>query len=237
MIERGVKFHVLNDGFVQVVDWMGDDFDICTAAYRSHHVVTKSVPDDRNLIRYLMGSIHAFPFDQCELKLYLRMPMNVMNQYIVRCNVSLNECSARFQATRPDEWRLQSGTDKQGLSGFVTEWPDQKRLVDLDFSPGEYLSTMEKNFHIAAKDLYEERLRFGVAREQACKDLPLCTYSEEFWRIDLHSLLRFLRLCMDSHAQLEIRSYANIIGNDIVSQLWPLTWEAFLETIGSRDYH
>lgn len=232
-IERGFRFPVLDDGFIQVVDWMGDDHDICSAARVSFGKGTKSVSDDRQLIRYLMRNFHTSPFEQVELKLHVRMPMDVMRQWVRHRTMSMNEYSTRYseaidarQTTKPDEWRLQSTANKQGSGGFVTEWPGNRDPY-LDFSPGEYLSTMESAFHESAKEVYEERLKFGVAREQARKDLPLSTYTEAFIKFDLHNLLHFLRLRMDSHAQLEIRSYANIIGNEIVAKLWPITWEAF----------
>jgi thymidylate synthase ThyX len=139
---------------------------------------------------------------------------------------SINEYSTRYseaidsrETTKPNEWRLQSTTNKQGSvegkGGF------------LDESPGEYLSTREKDFHEKAKEIYEERLQFGVAKEVARKDLPLSTMTELIWKCDLRNILHFLSLRMDSHAQKEIRDYANIIGNEIVSVLFPLTWKAF----------
>lgn len=165
---------------------------------------------------------------------------------------SINEYSMRYseaidsqQKTRPDEWRLQSTNNKQGSSGFLTEWPEEylfgddanysNAMSELDFihdnyeTPGEYLSDREKEFHQNATDLYQERLKFGIAREQARKDLPLSNMTEAYWKIDLRNLLNFLSLRMDSHAQLEIRSYANIIGNEIVAKLFPTTWEAFTD--------
>ncbi len=153
---------------------------------------------------------------------------------------NVNEYSTRYseaidakQVTSPDLWRLQATTNKQGSSGeFVKEWPegyhDSRQLYN---SPGEYLSQTESDFHDMATELYRERLTFGVAREQARKDLPLSTYTEAFWKCDLRNVLHFLGLRMDSHAQLEIRSYANIIGYEIVAKLFPLAWEAF------SDYH
>lgn len=98
-----------------------------------------------------------------------------------------------------------------------------------DLKPGEYLSDRESEIQRLSREAYEERLKFGVAREQARKDLPLSTYTEAYWKIDLHNLLHFLRLRMDHHAQLEIRSYANVIGYNIVGRIFPLVWEAFVD--------
>jgi thymidylate synthase (FAD) len=233
MLSRGSKWSVLDDGFIQFVDYMGDESDICQAARVSYGKGTKSISDDINLIRYLMRHLHTSPFEQCEIKLYVRMPLDVMRQWVRHRTMSMNEYSTRYseaidsqQKTDPDKWRLQSGANKQGSSGFLTEWPLPGPEMP-DESPGKYLSQSESDLIGYSRLIYEERLKFGVAREQARKDLPLSTYTEAFIKFDLHNLLHFLRLRMDSHAQLEIRSYANIIGEQIVSQLWPITWEAF----------
>ena len=184
------------------------------------------------------------PTEMCEIKFHIRCPMDCFRQWIRHRTASTNEYSTRYseaiddrQCTAPDEWRLQSGTNRQGSGGVVTEWPKDMIPVDLeckksigDGTPGGYLSVVEKQFHADAATLYQERLKFGVAKEVARKDLPLSTYTEAYWKIDLHNLLHFLSLRMDSHAQLEIRSYANVIG-DIVAKWCPLTWAAF------NDYH
>jgi len=135
---------------------------------------------------------------------------------------SVNETSTRYsiaiegtQKTAPDQWRLQAKDNKQGSSGW------------LDAEAGTDLTRREAEFHDTARALYDERLEMGIAREQARKDLPLCTYTEAYWKMDLHNLLHFLSLRMDPHAQLEIREYANIIGREIVARWVPKTWEAF----------
>jgi thymidylate synthase (FAD) len=99
----------------------------------------------------------------------------------------------------------------------------------IDLKVGNTLSTREAELHAFAREVYDERLEAGVAREQARKDLPLSTYPEAYWKTDLHNLLHFLSLRMDQHAQFEIRSYANIIGDEIVSKWCPIAWEAFLD--------
>ena len=122
-----------------------------------------------------------------------------------------------MQTTDADAWRLQGKGNKQGSEGNVT------------LNTGIDLTEEEVKFHDYAKDVYQQRLREGVAREQARKDLPLSTYTEAYWKIDLHNLLHFLSLRMDSHAQLEIRTYANIIGHSIVAAWVPIVWDAFLD--------
>lgn len=234
---KGHKFPVLDDGFVTLVDVMGDDSDIVQAARTSYQKGTKKVSDDRGLIRYLMSHRHSSPFEFAELKFLVRVPMDCWRQWIRHRMASVNEYSTRYseaidsaQMTPPDQWRLQSTSNKQGSSGFVEKWPDSKAEYSFAFdTPGEYLTAREADIQGCARRLYEERLEFGVAREQARKDLPLSLYTLAYWKIDLHNLLHFLALRMDSHAQQEIRAYATIIGEQIVKPLFPLVWEAFVD--------
>ena len=221
---------VLNDGFVRVVDTMGDDSAIVQAARISYGAGTKKTSEDRGLIRYLMRHRHTTPFEMCEIKLHVRVPMDCWRQWIRHRTANVNEYSTRYseaidamQTTSDGEWRTQSTSNKQGSGEYLRE--------DL----GSTLSLREKEFHQAARELYQERLTHGVAREQARKDLPLSTYTEAYWKVDLHNLLHFLALRMDSHAQYEIRQYANVIGNEIVAKWCPLTWEAFKDyRLGAR---
>jgi thymidylate synthase (FAD) len=136
----------------------------------------------------------------------------------------VNEYSTRYseaidaaQKTAPDAWRRQATANRQGSSGLLP--PEQ----------GLRLSEEESRIQRQARDIYEARLAAGVAREQARKDLPLSTYTEAYWKIDLQNLLHFLDLRMDEHAQQEIRAYASVIGEKIVAAWVPLTWEAFLD--------
>lgn len=220
----GQSLSVLDDGFVRLVDYMGDDSSIVQAARVSYGEGTKRVSEDRGLIRYLMRHRHTTPFEMCEIKLHVRVPMDCWRQWIRHRTANVNECSTRYsiaidsaQKTKPDEWRVQSTRNHQGSEG------------NIDGEAGARLSKREAEIHIACREMYEERLNAGVAREQARKDLPLSTYTEAYWKIDLHNLLHFLALRMDSHAQYEIRQYANVIGHQIVSKWVPLTWEAFLD--------
>jgi thymidylate synthase (FAD) len=220
----GVTFPVLDDGFIRVIDYMGADDSIVQAARVSYGTGTKKVSEDRNLIRYLLRHRHTTPFEMCELKLHVRVPMDCWRQWIRHRTASVNEYSTRYsvavnacRTTQPDEWRSQSDVNKQGSGEAISQ------------ELGEKLSKSESEFHSTSKELYANRLECGVAREQARKDLPLSTYTEAYWKVDLHNLLHFLSLRMDSHAQYEIREYAQLIGREIVSKWVPYTWEAFLE--------
>lgn len=221
-IENNVKFPVLNDGFIRVVDYMGNDSSIVQAARISYGEGTKKVTEDTGLIRYLLRNYHTTPFEMAELKLHIRVPMDCWRQWIRHRTFSVNEYSTRYseainsmQTTSPEEWRTQSSTNKQGSGEYLTD--------------GELLTAREKQFQTDAVNLYNERLDLGVAREQARKDLPLCTYTEAYWKGNLHNILHFLRLRMDSHAQKEIRQYATVIGENIIKVWMPTTWDAFLD--------
>lgn len=218
----GKPFHVLDDGFVRVVDYMGSDASIVQAARVSYGKGTKKISEDRTLIRYLMRHRHTSPFEMCEIKLHIRVPMDCWRQWIRHRTASVNEYSTRYsvaidsaQKTQPDEWRLQAKTNRQGSTG------------QLDPAIGKKMSLREKEMHTLARMVYNERLEANIAREQARKDLPLSTYTEAYWKIDLNNLFHFLELRMEEHAQLEIRSYASVIGNEIVRRWCPLAWEAF----------
>jgi thymidylate synthase (FAD) len=221
---RWKKFQVLNDGFVCLVDVMGDDQSIVQAARVSYGEGTQKVSDDRGLIRYLMRHRHSTPFEMAEIKLLVRVPMDTWRQWIRHRTANVNEYSTRYslaidatQETPPDAWRSQAATNRQG-SG-----------QPLDAALGAELSAEEQQLQREARRVYEHRIELGVAREQARKDLPLSTYTEAYWKVDLHNLLHFLSLRMDEHAQWEIRTYAATIGEQIVRPLFPLVWEAFAD--------
>jgi len=218
----GEPFKILDDGFVRVVDYMGSDQSIVQAARVSYGAGTKKVSQDRGLIRYLMRHYHSTPFEMCEIKFHVRVPMDAWRQWIRHRTANVNEYSTRYSIaidqaakTLPGEWRFQSKSNKQGSEGFLAS------------ELGNQLTEEETKLHDDLWNIYNSRIEKGVAREQARKDLPLSTYTEAYWKIDLHNLLHFLRLRMDKHAQLEIRSYAEVIGNEIVKRWVPLAWEAF----------
>jgi thymidylate synthase (FAD) len=221
---RWKKIPVLDDGFVCLVDVMGDDGSVVQAARVSYGEGTKRVSDDRTLIRYLMRHRHTTPFEMAEIKLLVRVPMDCWRQWIRHRMASVNEYSTRYsiaidsaQATAPNQWRSQAETNRQG-SGEL-----------LPSELGQQLSDAERHLQDECRRIYQERLDRGVAREQARKDLPLATYTEAYWKVDLHNLLNFLVLRMDAHAQLEIRDYATAIGERIVAPLFPIVWEAFCD--------
>ena len=219
---RWKKFPVLNDGFVCLVDAMGDDSSIVQAARVSYGDGTQRVSDDRTLIRYLMRHRHTTPFEMAEVKLLVRVPMDCWRQWIRHRTASVNEYSTRYsiaidatQATTAENWRTQATSNRQGSDG------------QLDTDVGAELTAGETELQQLARQTYQRRLELGVAREQARKDLPLSTYTEAYWKIDLHNLLHFLHLRMEEHAQWEIRQYATAIGEQIVRPLFPICWEAF----------
>jgi thymidylate synthase (FAD) len=218
------KFPVLDDGFVCLVDVMGDDQAVVAAARVSYGEGTRKVTDDRGLIRYLMRHRHTTPFEMVELKFLLRVPMDCWRQWIRHRTASVNETSTRYsiaidaaQQTPADAWRKQAESNRQGSEGPI------------ELPLGEELTAEEGALLQYARAVYLRRLDRGVAREQARKDLPLSTYTEAYWKIDLHNLLHFIELRMDAHAQLEIRRYAETMGREIVAPLFPFVWEAFLD--------
>lgn len=206
-------------------------------------------PKDRHLIRYLMNHAHTTPFEMVEFKFMVQVPMDCWRQWIRHRTANVNEYSTRYteaidacQVTPETEWRLQATDNKQGSSGFLHnkdlgELITPEEAMDLLFNMDEYqmgsrtdaghvLSHEESLLHKMARKVYELRLRFGIAKEQARKDLPLSTYTRAYWKCDLHNIFNFLRLRMDSHAQLEIRSFANSMF-EIIRQVCPVACEAF----------
>lgn len=227
-----------SSGFVYLVDTMGDDEAVCQAARISYGAGTKGVSSDRELIRYLVRNHHTTPLEMCEIKLHLRLPMDAWRQMVRHRTANINEYSTRYSVaidamatTLPGEWRLQSSSSKQGSAGFLTEWPsgfDPVGMSQYYETPGHYLSVREKDLQSLANEIYQERLAFGVAREQARKDLPLSTYTEVYWKIDLHNLLHFMWLREDPHAQQEIREVAGAIAK-IVAAWVPACYQAFVD--------
>lgn len=218
----GIPFKVLKDGFVRVIDYLGSDESIVQAARVSYGKGTKKVREDEALIRYLLRHQHTTPFEMCEIKLHVRVPMDCWRQWIRHRTANVNEYSTRYsiaidaaETTLPNEWRGQAVTNRQGSEGF------------LDSSIGEELTKQESELLKFTREVYQKRIDAGVAREQARKDLPLSTYTEAYWKIDLHNLLHFLELRMELNAQLEIRKYAEVICNEIVKRWCPITWQAF----------
>src|SRR5262249_9899206 len=180
---RWKKFPVLDDGFVTLVDVMGDDQSVVQAARVSYGEGTRKVSDDRGLIRYLLRHRHTTPFEMAEVKLLVRVPMDCWRQWIRHRTANVNEYSTRYslaidamQTTAADRWRTQATQNRQGSGGL------------LEAASGEQLSKAESDLQRRSREVYDERIAAGVAREQARKDLPLSTYTEAYWKVDLHNL-------------------------------------------------
>jgi len=223
----GKAFPVLDQGFVRVCDYMGNEARIVQAARCSYGKGTKKVSEDRGLIRYLIRHRHSTPLEMPEITFHVRVPMDTWRQWVRHRNSSTNEYSTRYseaidaaQITPANDWRRQSTMNRQGSGDNFEQDPE-----------GAFFSVIESQHLKRTRETYEKLLKQGVAREQARKVLSLSTYSEAYWKIDLHNLLHFLALRMDSHAQKEIRDYATVIGEEIIAKWVPNVWEAF------NDYH
>jgi thymidylate synthase (FAD) len=217
----GVKHPVLSHGFVALVDYMGTDASIVQAARVSYGAGTKSVRDDRGLIRYLLRHRHTTPFEMVEFKFLVRLPIYVARQWVRHRTASINEYSQRYSIV-PDEFdlppaeevRRQSARNRQGRGD-----PLSPEVVERFRSELARVST-------EAYAAYERALADGVARETARLILPLSYYTEWYWKSDLWNLLHFLSLRLDPHAQEEIRVYAAEVAK-IVKVVCPIAYEAF----------
>lgn len=234
----GFKHNVLHDGFIRVVDYLGTDASVVQAARVSYGLGTKTWQEDEQLIRFMIRHGHATPFEQCEIKLHMRLPIDVMRQWVRHRTAHVNEYSTRYSEAidsqhcpELDEWRFQSSTNRQGSGDIIETWeqlgiPSDAGLANAYHCPGDFLTQRQQSAHDHAVDVYQQALKFGVAREQARSVLPLSTYTEIYWKCDLRNLLNFLRLRLAPDAQREIRDYANVIA-EIVEQWVPMTWRAF----------
>lgn len=216
---------VLDHGFVRVVDYMGDDGAIVQAARVSYGQGTRQVSNDAGLIRYLMRHWHSTPFEMCEIKLHVKLPVFVARQWIRHRTANVNEYSARysildreFYIPAPENLAAQSTINNQGR-GAVLEGAEAQRVLD-----------MLRDDATRAYDHYEEMLsqegQQGLARELARMNLPANIYTQWYWKTDLHNLFHFLRLRADPHAQYEIRVYAEAIC-ELVKAWVPHAYAAF----------
>lgn len=221
---------VLDHGFVELIDVMGDDLAIEEMARTSYQQGTRPVSDTRALIRYLVANRHTSPLEGCEIKIRVKLPIFVARQFVRHRTANINELSARFSIVKdefysPDLSQVcyQATDNKQGRSGALPE-ADAARWRD------EYEAQCAAAFAqyaLSVSDTEEEAQGDpGVARETARMVLPLSTYTTWIWKCDLHNMLHFLSLRMDPHAQWEIRVYANWIA-EIVRKWVPIAWEAF----------
>lgn len=222
----GKTFPVQNLGHVRVIDYMGNDNAIVQMARVSYGEGTKTLNEDRGLIRYLMEHKHTSPFEGCVLKLHLKMPIFVARQWVRHRTAAMNEYSARYSEMRDEfyhpelsEIQLQSTSNKQGSE------------AGLDAENQQWFQSITKASSQLAMEDYKEALDKGVAREMARINMPLSAYTEFYWEMNLHNLLHFLRLRCDSHAQKQIRDYADVILNEVVKLWVPHTYEAFVDFV------
>ena len=220
-----VAHEVLDHGFVRVIDYMGDDAAICQAARVSYGKGTKSVQNDEGLIRYLMRHWHSTPFEMCEIKLHVKLPVFVARQWIRHRTANVNEYSARysildreFYIPAPEQLAAQSVINNQGRGEALTE-AEAARVLDI-----------LKSDAAQCYDHYQEMIsddgKQGLARELARMNLPANIYTQWYWKVDLHNLFHFLRLRADAHAQYEIRVYADAIAK-VVADWVPAAFGAF----------
>lgn len=228
---------VLDHGFVRVVDYMGNDSSIVQAARVSYGAGTKKVSQDKGLIFYLLRHRHTTPFEMCEIKFHIKLPIFIARQWIRHRTANVNEYSARYSILgkdyylpEKDQVAAQSTSNMQGRESVLNDEESAKvlRLLQEDaercYENYEYML----NENIAGEKLDESRSK--LARELARMNLTLNYYTEWYWKIDLHNLLHFLKLRADSHAQYEIRIYAQTM-LDLVKKWVPLTYAAFEEYI------
>jgi thymidylate synthase (FAD) len=216
---------VLDHGFVRVVDYMGDDAAIVQAARVSYGQGTKHARDDSGLIRYLMRHWHSTPFEMCEIKFHVKLPVFVARQWIRHRTANVNEYSARysildreFYIPAPDALAAQSTVNNQGR-GAVLEGEEAQQVL-------ETLRADATRCYDDYEAMLSQEGQQGLARELARMNLPMNIYTQWYWKVDLHNLMHFLRLRADAHAQYEIRVYADAIC-ELVKAWVPATYAAF----------
>lgn len=228
-------FPVLDHGFVRVIDYMGDDSAIVQAARVSYGKGTKMVNEDKGLINYLMRHRHSTPFEMCEIKFHVKLPIFVARQWIRHRTANVNEYSARysimdreFYIPHPDHLAAQSATNRQGREG-VLQGDQAARVLDLlredalrAYSHYEQMLNEDSSGNVLDPTLP------GLARELARMNLPVNFYTQWYWKIDLHNLMHFLSLRADPHAQYEIQAYADVM-LEILKKWVPITYEAFTD--------
>ena len=226
---------VLDHGFIRVVDYMGDDTSIVQAARVSYGKGTKKVNTDAGLIKYLMRHWHSTPFEMCEIKYHVKLPIFIARQWIRHRTANVNEYSARysildkeFYLPTPENLAAQSQSNRQGR-GDVIKGDQAKKVLDLLKSDAE---RTYKNYEEMLNERYDgsiiDEKKSGLARELARMNLTLNTYTQWYWKTDLLNLMNFLRLRADDHAQYEIRAYADAM-LDTLKKWVPTTYEAFMD--------
>jgi thymidylate synthase (FAD) len=225
----------LDHGFVRVVDYMGDDTSIVQSARVSYGKGTKKVSTDEGLIKYLMRHWHSTPFEMCEIKYHIKLPIFIARQWIRHRTANVNEYSARysildkeFYLPSQENLAAQSTSNRQGR-GDVLEGEQAEKVLEILKGDAErtydnYETMLNQKFDGSTIDEGKK----GLARELARMNLTLNTYTQWYWKTDLLNLMNFLRLRADSHAQYEIRVYADIM-LDTVKKWVPITYEAFMD--------
>jgi thymidylate synthase (FAD) len=219
----GVKVPVLSHGFVVLVDYMGNDAAIVQAARVSYGQGTKTVRDDRGLVRYLMRHRHTTPFEMVEYKFLVRLPIFVARQWIRHRSASVNEYSARYSIV-PDEYEIPPPEE-------VRHQSERNRQGRGDALPADVVDRFRTDLERISKDAYATytaALEAGVARETARLVLPVAYYTQWYWKTNLHNLFHFLSLRLDPHAQEEIRLFATAI-DQTARLVAPVAFEAFDE--------
>lgn len=227
--------NVLDHGFIRVVDYMGNDSSIVQAARVSYGAGTKQVNDDQSLINYLMRNDHTSPFEMCEIKLHVKLPIFVARQWIRHRTANVNEYSSRYSILK-NEFYLpkleniceQSQNNKQGRGETIPEEFASRILEILRSDSIRAFNNYQLMLNVDVDNNPIDVSRPGVARELARIELPLNTYTEWYWKIDLHNLLHFLKLRSSDHAQFEIREYAKVL-LDILQKWVPATYNAFMK--------
>lgn len=227
--------HVLDHGFIRIVDYMGDDSAIVQAARVSYGKGTKTVNQDKSLINYLMKHHHTTPFEMCEIKLHVKLPIFVARQWIRHRTANVNEYSARysildkeFYLPSAENIKTQSLSNKQGR-GAVLGFSEAQNVLDIirEDSLRCYENYMELLNLEEGNSSIKDPNKNGITRELARMNLTMNYYTQLYWKIDLNNLLHFLKLREDSHAQYEIREYSKIILG-IIEKWVPSTYQAFI---------
>ena len=226
---------VLDRGFVRVIDYMGSDGAIVQAARVSYGKGTRRVSEDKGLINYLMRHRHSTPFEMCEMKFHVKLPIFVARQWIRHRTANVNEYSARysildreFYLPSPEHLAAQSASNRQGRGDVLTGAEAAEVLHLLERDAMRAYDDYERMLNEREDGTTIEPGRQGLARELARMNLTLGYYTQWYWKIDLHNLLHFLSLRADPHAQYEIRAYADAMLN-VVERWVPLAYEAFVQ--------
>jgi thymidylate synthase (FAD) len=227
---------VLDHGFVRVIDYMGDDSAIVQAARVSYGTGTKQVNQDKGLINYLMRHWHTTPFEMCEIKFHIKLPMFVARQWIRHRTANVNEYSARysildkeFYVPRPEHLAPQSNQNHQGRSDVPLTGPEAERVLKLlKEDAATCYDHYEEMLNLTPEGTVRDESKLGLARELARMNLTMNYYTQWYWKCDLHNLFHFLMLRADPHAQYEIRVYADVM-LDLVKKWVPFAYEAFDE--------